>query len=48
MTLLDDMLDQGYGVAHGLNLFTTARTCYEVFWNTFSFVKVDVGNTVEY
>jgi protein transport protein SEC61 subunit alpha len=37
---LDELIQKGYGLGSGINLFVTANLCQYVFWNTLSFASV--------
>lgn len=48
MQTLDEMMDNGWGVGQGSQLFTTASTCMQIIWKCLSFMKVDRGYGTEY
>ncbi|KAI9483483.1 MAG: SecY subunit of pre protein translocase [Benjaminiella poitrasii] len=39
--LLDELLQKGYGLGSGINLFATANICQNIFWKTMSFRFVE-------
>lgn len=47
--LLDDMLQKGYGMGHGISLFIASNVCENIFWRTFSpiTIKTDSGTEFE-
>lgn len=48
MQVLDQMLDNGWGLGQGSSLFSTANTCINVVWKMLSFMKIDRGYGSEY
>lgn len=37
---LDELIQKGYGLGSGINLFVTANICQQVFWHSLSFTSV--------
>jgi len=47
--LLDDLLQKGYGMGHGISLFIASNVCEHIFWRSFSPItlKTDAGTEFE-
>jgi protein transport protein SEC61 subunit alpha len=47
--LLDDLLQKGYGMGHGISLFIASNVCEHIFWRSFSpiTIKTDAGTEFE-
>ena len=47
--LLDDLLQQGYGLGHGISLFIASNICENIFWRCFSPItlRTDAGTEFE-
>lgn len=48
LILLDEVLDKGYGLGPGLQLFTTLHVCQHILWSLFALQSQDFGRGVEY
>ncbi|EFO62905.1 Sec61-alpha [Giardia lamblia P15] len=46
--VLDEMLENGWGIGSGISLFTTANVCENIIWKSFSFFRIDRGNGKEF
>jgi len=47
--LLDDLLQKGYGLGHGISLFIASNICENIFWRCLSPItlKTDAGTEFE-
>ncbi|KAI9364134.1 SecY subunit of pre protein translocase [Pilaira anomala] len=46
--LLDELLQKGYGLGSGINIFVAANVCQSIFWKCFSFAKIATFRGHEY
>ena len=46
--LLDELLQKGYGLGSGINLFVAANVCQSIFWNVLSFKTISTYRGDEY
>jgi len=46
--MLDQMLENGWGVGSGMSLFTTVNVCENIMWRSFSFISVTSGDEKRY
>jgi len=47
--LLDELLQKGYGMGHGISLFIASNVCENIFWRSFSPItlRTDAGTEFE-
>lgn len=46
--LLDELLQKGYGLGSGINIFVAANVCQNIFWKSLAFTKVATFRGTEY
>lgn len=48
VSLLDDLLQKGYGLGSGISLFIATNVCETIIWKSFSPITISTENGTEF